>query len=121
MSHERTVKMLTNLGLSLAEVEIYLLLTKTGTLAASNIADKLKINRQQLYPSLAKLRNRGCITTIPEQSARYSAVPIENIIDSFVKTDIEEAQILERNRGRILACWKDLMKKRGRLNRSNLA
>ena len=59
------------LGLNEKEKEVYILLLKLGTSRASNLLQKININRSVLYSILNSLENKGFITKIIKQNLTY--------------------------------------------------
>ena len=105
MSHERVLKALVSLGLSRTDAEVYVFLATKGPQKARNIADKLKMNKRQVYRSLKSLRGKGIVSATIEHSTQFSAVPFEKVLDLFKKAKLKEAQSIQRNKEEILSRW----------------
>ena len=108
MSQEKTIKNLEDLGFSKIEAQIYLLLGRRGPLRAKDIVGPLKVNRQRLYEILKGLEKRGLINASLEHPAKFSALPFEKVLDLFVKTKMQEAHRIEKNKNEILSDWQSI-------------
>ena len=114
LSHEQLFKTLRGLGLAEIDAEIYLFLSKEGPQKGRNIGEALKLYKQQLYHSLKNLQRKGCVKATHEHPSRFSAVPIEEALSSFIKANLEEAQHIEENRKKTLSFWQAMMKENTR-------
>jgi sugar-specific transcriptional regulator TrmB len=108
MSREWVLKTLVGLGLSRVEAEIYLFLAQTGPLRGTEIADMLKLYKQQLYRSLRKLQCKGCVKATIGRPALFSAVSLEEVLDQFMKSKEKQAKILAASRDELLSAWRSL-------------
>ncbi len=106
MSQGKVLETLFNLGFTEFDAKVYVFLAKKGPQKASSIAKSLKIRKQTLYLILKKLENKGIVSVSLERPARFSALPIEKILDLFINAKMEEAQLLEQKRSEILSDWK---------------
>jgi len=111
VSLERVLKALMNLGLSRRDCEVYVCLATKGPQKAGNIADTLKLNKQQLYTSLKNLQNKRIVTITLEYSARFSALPFEKAIDLLAEAKRKEAQNIEQNKKEILSDWHSMIRR----------
>ena len=105
LSHERVHKTLVSLGLTRQDSELYLYLSKTGLQRGRDLTSGLKLTKQQLYRSLKSLQSKGIVNATLENPARFSAVPIGKVLDSFVKAKIEETRRLQHEKEEILSTW----------------
>jgi sugar-specific transcriptional regulator TrmB len=110
MSREWVLKTLVGLGLSQVEAEIYLLLAQAGPLRGTDIASTLKLYKQQLYRDLRSLKCKRCVKATLERPARFSAVPLEEVLDLFMKTKVEQAEDLKASRDELLSSWRSIIK-----------
>lgn len=108
MSQEEILKSLTDLGLTKAEAKIYFYLAKRGPRKASEITIALKMTKQQLYIVLRKLQNKVIVNATMDRPAKFSAVPLKKVLDLIAKTKIEEAKIIETNKGKLLSDWESI-------------
>jgi sugar-specific transcriptional regulator TrmB len=105
LSQERALKTLVELGLTQQDSQVYLFLSKKGLQRGRDLTSGLKITKQQLYCSLKSLQSRGIVNATLERPARFSAVTLEKVLDSFLKAKIEETQRLQQVKSEILSDW----------------
>ena len=79
-------KALRDFGLSEKEIEVYILLGKRGPKKGIEITKQLKMHKGQVYRTLKSLQKKGLVEVTLEYPARFTAVPFENLIDSYIKT-----------------------------------
>ncbi|HLN44397.1 MAG TPA: helix-turn-helix domain-containing protein [Candidatus Sulfotelmatobacter sp.] len=108
MSQERVLKTLESLGFALPYARVYVLLSKRGPQKAKDIAKCLNMRKQSVYFIISNLQKQGIITSTIERPARFSAVPFEKVLDLFVKTKMEEAKQLQRNKKEIISDWQSI-------------
>jgi sugar-specific transcriptional regulator TrmB len=94
-----------NLGLRQREAEIYVYLSTKGPQETENIAENLRLNRQQLTSSLESLQKRKIIILLLEYSTRFGALPFEKAMALLMKAKRDEAHNLEQNKKEILSEW----------------
>jgi sugar-specific transcriptional regulator TrmB len=106
---EATVKdVLRSLKLTEKEAEVYLFLSKHGILKCSEISKALKRHKSQIYRILKILQNKGLLQVTLESPSRFSAVPLETILDLSITSKIDEAKHFENARKEILAYWSQI-------------
>jgi HTH-type transcriptional regulator, sugar sensing transcriptional regulator len=111
MSREWVLKTLVDLGLSKVEAEVYIFIVQAGPVKGSDIADTLKLYKQQVYRSLKTLRDKGMINATSNRPNQFSAVSLERILDLFMKTKTEQAKNLQSNREKLLSSWRSMIEK----------
>jgi sugar-specific transcriptional regulator TrmB len=99
------LKKLIGLGLKQTDAKIYVYLAKKGALKGRDIRKALRLTKQQLYPSLRNLQNRGIVSSTLEYPARFSAIPFERVLDLFIKAKVEETKQLQQSKEEILSKW----------------
>jgi sugar-specific transcriptional regulator TrmB len=102
------LKTLANLGFDQVDAQIYVYLAKKGMQKASDICKALKLTKQQFYPSIKQLQNKGIVSSTIEHPARFSALPFEKVLDLFIKTKMEETRHLQQSKEAILSNWQKL-------------
>jgi len=107
LSRDEVLKTLVSLGLTQMDAKIYIFLAKKGAQKGRDIRKALKITKQQLYPSLKNLQNKGIVSSTLEHPARFSAIPFEKVLDLFIKAKMEETQRLQYSKEEILSKWQD--------------
>lgn len=96
---------LKNFGLTEKEIEVYLFLGKKGAQKIGQIAKQLKMNKGLIYRLLKKLQKKGVVEATLESPTRYTAIPFEEIINSYVKSKREEAERIEEAKDSLLSDW----------------
>jgi sugar-specific transcriptional regulator TrmB len=112
LSLKQILKTLIDLGLSNTDAEVYIFLATKAPQNAKDIANALKMKNQQLYLCLRKLQNKGIINCTSEYPKLFSAVPIEEALNSFINANLKEAQNMEENKKKILSFWRAMMKEK---------
>jgi len=109
MSREWVLKTLVGLGLSEVEAEVYIFIVEAGPVKGRDIAETLKLHKQQVYRSLNTLRDKGMVSATFERPARFFAVPLEKVLDRFMKAKIVQAEGLQASREELLSSWRLIM------------
>jgi sugar-specific transcriptional regulator TrmB len=99
---ENTLK---DFGLTESEVKVYVFLGKRGVLKGGYIAEHLKMYKSEVYRTLRKLQKKGLVEATLEYPTRFTAVPLEKVIDSFIKSKREEVALIEKRKDDILSDW----------------
>jgi len=92
-------------GLTGKEAEVYIFLAKQGVQKISQISKSLKKNKGLVYRILKSLQQKGLVEITLESPTRYTAVPFEKVIDSFIKLRRQEATQIEEAKNRLLSDW----------------
>jgi len=108
LSQEQVLKALANLGFDQVDAQVYVYLAKKGMQKGSEICKAVKLTKQQLYPSIKRLQSKGIVSSTIEHPARFSALPVERVLDIFIKAKIEETRSLEQSKAEILSNWQNL-------------
>ena len=95
-------------GVTEKETEVYLFLVKKGAQKASQITRALKKNKGQIYRILKNLQNKDLIESTLEYPTRYVAVPLERVIDSFIKSKKEEFIKIKESKSDLISDWKKI-------------
>jgi sugar-specific transcriptional regulator TrmB len=111
LSEEQLLKAIIDLGLSQVDAEVYIFLAKMGPQKGRNIADALKLYKQQLYRSLRNLQGKGLASATCEHPAQFSAISFERVIDMYIKVKTAEAQALQETRQDLMSAWRSIIKK----------
>lgn len=102
------LKTLESIGLTQFDARVYLFLAKRGQQKAKDAAKSLKMPKQTLYFIIKNLQKKGLVTSTLEHPARFSAVPFERVLDLFIKSKIDEAQLIQQNKDEILTDWQSI-------------
>ena len=108
MSQQKLLNTLQSLGFSSLDAQVYLFLGKKGPKKVSELVQALKIPKQQLYVILKNLQSKGIINATLEHPARFSAEPLEKVLDLFLKAKVEEVQQIQGNKNQILTDWQSI-------------
>ena len=111
MSLELVVESLVSFGLKQIEAEIYVFLAKKGPHRGKDIANALKITKQQLYPALKNLKERGIIKSTFKRPALFSAEPIEKVLTMFMESRTKEIRNIIQKREKLLSGWRSIIRK----------
>ena len=108
MSLDRVLKTLQKLSLSRLDAEVYVFLAKRGPHKGLELANAMQITKQQLYPSLKNLKNKGVITASRERPALFSAIAFEKAVNLLVKIKIEQAEAIKETKKELLTSWRSI-------------
>jgi sugar-specific transcriptional regulator TrmB len=111
LNHEPLINALQVFGLRRAEVQVYIFLAKKGPCTGKDLIKGLKLTKQQVYLILKNLRKKGVAKFTLTRPLVFSAVPIERILDAFIKANIEETQHMIQNKEALLSSWRSLTEK----------
>jgi sugar-specific transcriptional regulator TrmB len=109
MSQENIVNTLLDLGLTRIEAKVFIQLSKNGALRARDIGSSLKISKQQLYPALKNLQNKGIVNSSIERPAKFSSLPFSQALDLLTQTKIKEATSIQHNKDSLLKDWQAIV------------
>ena len=108
MSLERIIKALQGFGLKRIEAEVYVYLAKKGPQKGRDLADALNIRKQQLYHILKKLQSSGIVTSNLGQPSVFSAKALEEVLNLYIKLNLEQAEAIKENKQELLTSWKSI-------------
>jgi sugar-specific transcriptional regulator TrmB len=108
LSQEQVLKTLVDFGFNQIDAQVYVHLAKKGTQKAADICKALKLEKQNIYPSLKRLQSKGIISSTLEHPARFSGSPFEQVLDLLIKAKVEETKYLQESKKEILANWKNI-------------
>jgi sugar-specific transcriptional regulator TrmB len=111
LSKEWMLKTFVSLGFTETDAQVYIYLTTEGLQKATDIAEELKLYKQQLYRSLKRLHRKGLVNVTLERPARFSAVSIEETFDFLIETKKEQALALQASRKELLSSWRSMVEK----------
>lgn len=108
MSLNRITNLLNVLGFSTLDAKVFIYIAKLGPLTNEDIANRLEITLEQLNPILQELKKKGVITSSLKNQLVYSALSFEDILDEFIKSEINQAEELRMNYQQLILAWKNL-------------
>ncbi len=103
-------KVLRSLGLTEKEAELYIFLAKHGALRSGEIAKGIRAHRVEVYRMLKSMQTKGVVEATLEAPTRFTAVPLETVLDSFIKVKREETATMENTKQSVLSEWENLSK-----------
>ena len=108
MSEKDVTKFLQMLGLSKREIQVYMFLAKSGVQSTSFVAKRLKMERVQAYRTFKKLQEKGFIEATLERPTRFTIVPFEALVDSFISAKKNEISSLTDQKQNLLTAWQSI-------------
>ncbi len=87
------------------EIKIYIFLSKKGEQNARLICSELKLTKQQLYPCLKRLQNKGLIYASLERPATFYALALDKVIDMYSFTEIDKANNVRLKKNELVRQW----------------
>jgi sugar-specific transcriptional regulator TrmB/predicted transcriptional regulator len=96
------------LGLSKREIQVYMFLAKSGVQSTSFVAKRLKMERVQAYRTFKKLQEKGFIEATLERPTRFTIVPFENLVDSFINAKKNEVSNLSEQKQGLITAWQSI-------------
>ncbi len=108
MSEKDITRFLQILGLSKREIQVYMFLAKSGVQSTSFVAKRLKMERVQAYRTFKKLQEKGFIEATLERPTRFTIVPFENLVDTFINAKKNEVVNLNEQKQNLLVAWKSI-------------
>ena len=108
MSEKDILKFLQNLGFSKREVQVYMFLAKSGAQSTSFVAKRLKMERVQAYRTFKKLQEKGFIEATLERPTRFTVVPFEALLETFIEAKKSEVDNLASQKDELLTSWRTI-------------
>ena len=105
LSLELVIETLVSCGLRRLDAEVYVFLAKKGPRRGKDIADALNLTKQQLYPALKNLEEKGIVKSTSKRPVLFSAEPIEKVLTMFMKSKTKEIQSLIQKKAELLSKW----------------
>lgn len=102
MSVDNIVELLQSFGLTRAQAQIFVHLTKRGASSISALSSTLKTNRMNVYRNLKKMQNMGIVDVIPGKPMKFSAVPVALALDILLSVTKNKVLEMENKRTKIL-------------------
>jgi sugar-specific transcriptional regulator TrmB len=109
LSFELLIETLVDFGFKPTDAQVYILLAKKGPQRGKDLVKSLRITKQQLYPSLKNLQERGIVNTTLEGPAIFSAISIDEVLGALIKNKIEETERLIQTKKEMLSKWKSMV------------
>jgi sugar-specific transcriptional regulator TrmB len=110
LSLERIIKSLEGFGFKRIEAEVYIYLAKRGPQEGMDLANALKIRKQQLRHILKNLQTKGAVTVRLDDPEVFSAKAFEKMLDLLIEANIEQARAIEETKEELLSSWWSMIK-----------
>ncbi len=110
MNQQLIEKILRNVGLTEKEAEIYIFLAKHKALKGAEIAKLTNTDKAEAYRILRSLQNKALLEATLESPTRFTIVPFDKVLDSFIKTRRDEVSLIESTRNNLLKDWEKISK-----------
>lgn len=110
LSLERVIQILENFGFSRKEAIVYIYLAKAGPRKGRELRYGLKMTKQQLYYGLKRLHQKKVIARSSEHPALFSALAFEELLNLFIRTNVEQAKTISETKVEVLNHWRNLSK-----------
>jgi sugar-specific transcriptional regulator TrmB len=111
VSLSRIYRALVNLGISPIEARVYIFLALKGPKKTGSIVTNLKINKQQIIRSLKQLQKKGIILVDLESQNVFSALAFEEALESLIKTEKKQTQMIQETKEALLSNCRITVKK----------
>jgi sugar-specific transcriptional regulator TrmB/predicted transcriptional regulator len=105
LSEKDITRFLQILGLSKREIQVYMFLAKSGVQSTSFVAKRLKMERVQAYRTFKKLQEKGFIEATIERPTRFTIVPFETLLDTFINSKKTEVARLNEQKEKLMSTW----------------
>ena len=83
-----------------------MLLAKSGVQSTSFVAKRLKMERVHTYRTFKKLQEKGFLEATLERPTRFTVVPFEGLLESFINAKMAEINSLNEQKESLLASWR---------------
>ena len=81
-------------------------LAKSGVQSTSFVAKKLKMERVQAYRTFKKLQEKGFIEATLERPTRFTIVPFETLLETFINAKVSEIASLNEQKEKLMSTWR---------------
>jgi sugar-specific transcriptional regulator TrmB len=102
---ELLIKTLVSCGLRRLDAEVYAFLAKKGPRRGKDISNALNLTKQQVYPALKNLTEKGSVKSTSERPVLFSAEPIEKVLTMLMESRTKEIQSLIQKKSELLSKW----------------
>lgn len=107
MKHDQLHELTQNLGLSLNESEIYILLLNQGQMTAADIISQTNIDKTGVYRTLSSLSSKNLIYSLGQERNRvYAANPFQEVL----KLADDQIKVLKNSKSQLETIFTNLAK-----------
>ena len=103
------MKILKYFGLKRIEADVYIYLEKNGPLKVKKLCVGLGLSEQKLHRILKNLQDRELVTSNIKHPNVYFAIAIEELLERYVKLNLEEAKKINKNKKDLIARWQSFL------------
>jgi sugar-specific transcriptional regulator TrmB len=103
------LRLLISLGIGKVDAEVYLYLATTGPKKGRKLCNELKMDKQKLYRSLRRLKEKGLVKASSEHAATFAAITVEESLDYYLEAKLEEAQYIKEKKDELLSRWRSMI------------
>ncbi len=100
-------RILEGFGVSKADAEVYVLLAKKGPTRSKDLAFNVGKTQPQIYSILRRLNKKGMIAHSKCRPVLFSALEFEELLERYVKLNMEQAKIIEETKEQLLSSLKN--------------
>ncbi|MDV3244919.1 MAG: hypothetical protein LYZ66_07105 [Nitrososphaerales archaeon] len=104
----RASELLQLYGLNPREALVYLLVLRTGSVSAGDVAKSLSLRRMEAYRLVKKLADAGIIQPNAGKPVTYSAEPVEAVVSAMMEGQAQKARAMETAKEELLALSKSI-------------
>ncbi len=99
---------LSRFGLLINEIKVYIYLARAGEKKAGEIAEAIALHRTETYRILRDLEKKGILFSVFEKPLRFTAVPLDKVIDLLVNVQKMKIRQLEKEKESLVKMWMSL-------------
>jgi sugar-specific transcriptional regulator TrmB len=101
------LSILQGFGISKVDAEVYVYLAKRGPTRSGDLAFDFGKTQPQVYPILRRLNKKGVIKQSKNRQMLFSAVGFEELLERYVKLNMEQAKMIEDAKEQLLTILKN--------------
>lgn len=105
MSYEEFQRRISDNWLDPKEGRLYVILAKSGSSKASDLARVCDISRMDTYRILHRLEEKGIVQTVIGRPMKFQAVPPEKAFDILLRSASEKMLSMKAEKNRLLSLW----------------
>ena len=105
MSYEEFQKRISENWLHPKEASIYVMLAKSGSLKASELARLCDISRMDAYRILRRLEDKGVVEIVMSRPMKFQAIPPQKAFDTLLKSESEKLLSMQSEENYLLSLW----------------
>ncbi|MCI4334570.1 MAG: helix-turn-helix domain-containing protein [Thermoplasmata archaeon] len=100
------VELLVAHGLAEPAARIYLVASREGPLPASELARATAVHRVHAYRYINELVERGLLEPTGQRPKRFAPLPVDELLDKWIREEATRLEALRDGRERLLAEWR---------------